>query len=310
MEKKYLVTGGGGFIGSHIVEELLKRGESVRVLDDFSTGRRENLSGFKGDVELIEGDIRDKDMIKRAMAGIKIVFHQAAVPSVPRSIREPDYTHDVNVNGTFRLLLAARDEGVDRFVFASSSSVYGDTPKLPKVEDMPTSPLSPYAVQKLMGEYYTRIFYGVYGLPTVCLRYFNIFGPRQDPNSEYSAVIPRFIKRMIDKSSPIIYGDGTQSRDFTHVSNAVNANLLATMGDRCLGDVMNISTGERIDVNTLAGDLGDIMDFDMEPIHEPERAGDVKHSLGDITKAKRLLGYEVITDFREGLSATVDFYLD
>ncbi len=309
MEMKYLVTGGAGFIGSHIVEELLKRGESIRVLDDFSTGRRENLSGFDGDIELIEGDIRDKDTVKRAMAGIKVVFHEAAVPSVPRSIREPEYTHDVNVNGTFGLLLAARDEGVDRFVFASSSSVYGDTPKLPKVEDMSPSPLSPYAVQKLMGEYYARVFFEVYGLPTVCLRYFNIFGSRQDPNSEYSAVIPKFIKRIIDKNPPIIYGDGTQSRDFTHVSNAVNANLLATISGRCLGEVMNISTGERIDVNDLATELSKIMDFDIKPIHEAERAGDVKHSLGDITKAKRLLGYEVITGFRDGLSDTVDFYL-
>ena len=307
---KYLVAGGAGFIGSHIVEGLLLSGEKVSVLDNFSTGKRENLAAFKHDIRLIEGDIRDFDDVKKAVGGIDVIFHEAAVPSVPRSIQEPSLTHDVNVNGTLALLLAAKEKGVSRFVYASSSSVYGDTPALPKAEDMPPSPLSPYAVQKLMGEYYTRVFYSVYKLPTVSLRYFNVFGPRQDPASEYAAVIPKFITRMMAKEAPVIYGDGTQTRDFTYVVNVVGANLLAAHNDRCLGEVLNISTGKNIDLITLAQMVGTVMGIGILPVFESSREGDIKHSFGDITKARRLLGYDTKIGLEEGLSHTVKWYRD
>lgn len=307
---KYLVTGGAGFIGSHIVEGLLKKGGEVTVLDNFETGNRKNLVDFLPDIEMIEGDIRDEGTVKSAMKGIDVVFHQAAVPSVPRSIREPLYTHDVNVNGTLTLLLGARIERVSRFVFASSSSIYGDTPTLPKTEDMAPSPLSPYAVQKLMGEYYVRVFYQAYSLPTVALRYFNVFGPRQDPNSEYAAVIPKFIDRILDKKPPVIYGDGTQSRDFTYIQNVVDANILASENGRCLGEVLNISTGIRFEIENVAERIGEVLGFDTSPIHDPPRDGDIKHSLGDISRAKKLLGYDVRVGFNEGLAATVKWYLD
>jgi nucleoside-diphosphate-sugar epimerase len=307
---EYLVTGGAGFIGSHIVEALLKSGQKVRVLDDFSTGRRQNIASFIPDIELIEGDIRDPNVVSKAVRGVDVVFHEAAVPSVPRSVREPRFTHDVNVNGTLGLLLAAKDNGVSRFVYASSSSAYGDTPTLPKVEDMPPAPQSPYAVQKLMGEYYARVFYVVYGLPTVALRYFNVFGPRQEPSSEYAAVIPKFITRMMEKTPPLIYGDGTQTRDFTYIENVVSANMLAADSARCAGEVINISTGQSVDLIELAKAIGNVVGVEIDPIFEPARDGDIKHSFGDIEKAKRLLGFTIQVDLEEGLSRTVRWYRD
>jgi len=307
---EYLVTGGAGFIGSHLVEALLKSGQAVRVLDDFSTGSRQNLAPFVRDIKLIEGDIRDPDTVLRAVRGVDVVFHEAAVPSVPRSVQEPRFTHDVNVNGTLNLLLAAKDNKVSRFVYASSSSAYGDTPTLPKTEDMSPAPQSPYAVQKLMGEYYARVFYLVYGLPTVALRYFNVFGPRQDPSSEYSAVIPRFITRLMEKKPPLIYGDGSQTRDFTYIENVVSANLLAVESDPCVGHVMNISTGQSVDLIGLAAAVGSVMGIGIDPVYEPTRDGDIKHSFGDIAKAKKLMGYTVIVGLEEGLSRTIKWYRD
>jgi nucleoside-diphosphate-sugar epimerase len=305
-----LVVGGAGFIGSHIVEGLLAAGERVRILDNISTGKLENLAPFADDIELIEGDIRDADVVKRAVSGVEVVFHEAAVPSVPRSIAEPSLTHDVNVNGTLTLLLAAHEARVSRFVYASSSSVYGDTPTLPKIENMPPSPLSPYAVQKLMGEYYARVFYLVYKMPTVSLRYFNVFGPRQDPTSEYAAVIPSFITRIMANKSPVIYGDGTQTRDFTYVVNVVAANILAATEGRCVGEVLNVSTGKNVDLIGLARMIGGVMGSTIRPVFEAPREGDIKHSFGDITKAQRLLGYDTTIGLEEGLSRTVKWYLD
>ena len=248
---KYLVTGGAGFIGSNIVEELLKRGEEVRVLDNFSTGKRENLKGFGKDVELIEGDIRSYHIVKQAVAGIDVVLHQAALPSVPRSINDPITSNEVNVGGTLNMLDASKEAGVKRFVFASSSSIYGDTPELPKHEGMTPNPLSPYAVSKLAGEKYCRVFAQVYGLHTVALRYFNVFGPRQDPNSQYSAVIPKFIKMISNDERPSIYGDGSQTRDFTYVENVVEANILAATKECDSGLVMNAACHDQIELNYL-----------------------------------------------------------
>lgn len=288
----------------------MKSGQKVRVLDDFSTGRRQNIASFIPDIELIEGDIRDASAVSKAVRGVDVVFHEAAVPSVPRSVREPQFTHDVNVNGTLGLLLAAKDNGVSRFVYASSSSAYGDTPTLPKVEDMAPAPQSPYAVQKLMGEYYARVFYVVYGLPTVALRYFNVFGPRQEPSSEYAAVIPKFITRMMGKTPPLIYGDGTQTRDFTYIENVVSANMLAVDSAQCSGEVINISTGQSVDLIELAKAIGSVVGVEIDPIFEPPRDGDIKHSFGDIEKAKRLLGFTIRVDLEEGLSRTVRWYRD
>lgn len=245
MLAKYLVTGGAGFIGSNIVEELVDRNESVRVLDNLSTGRRENIEPFMDKIEFIEGDLRDLDAVRKAVEGVDYVLHQGALPSVPRSIDEPLTTNEVNVNGTLKVLIAARDAGVKRVVYASSSSIYGNSEVLPKREDMPPNPLSPYAISKLAGENYCRIFYQIYGLETVCLRYFNVFGPRQDPTSQYSAVIPKFINAMLNGERPIIYGDGKQSRDFTFVANVVQANLLACEANGVAGELFNVACGER-----------------------------------------------------------------
>jgi len=305
---KCLVTGGAGFIGSHIAEALVKSGATVRILDNFYTGKRQNIASFAADIEMIEGDIRDRDVVARAVGGVDVIFHQAAIPSVPRSVRDPQLSHDVNVNGTLALLVAAKDAGISRFVYASSSSAYGDTPTLPKVEEMPPAPLSPYAVQKLTAEYYTRVFYLVYGLPTVALRYFNVFGPRQDPASEYAAVIPKFITRLLAKTPPLIYGDGAQTRDFTYIENVVSANMLAMNGDRCLGEVMNISTGQQLGLIDLAKMIGKVLGVSVGPVFEPPRDGDIKHSFGSIDKAKRLLGYTVRVGMEEGLSRTIQWY--
>jgi UDP-glucose 4-epimerase len=299
---KFLVTGGAGFIGSNIVLELLKQGHSVRVLDNFSTGRRRNLEPVQHDIELIEGDIRSYHTVAHAVRGIEAILHQAALPSVPRSINDPITTNDVNVGGTLNLLDAARGAGVKRFVYASSSSVYGDTPELPKHEGMTPNPLSPYAVSKLTGEHYLRVFHRLYGLETIALRYFNVFGPNQDPTSQYSAVIPKFIKALMEDRQPIIFGDGEQSRDFTFVSNVVNANLLAATKQLDeYGIAMNIACHERITLNELITELNNILNKNITPIYQNPRPGDVKHSFAAIGLIKEKLGYEVGVRFEDGV---------
>src|SRR5512143_3431980 len=296
----FLVTGGAGFIGSHLAEELLRRGERVRVLDNFSSGKRANLSKHDR-LEIVEGDIRSQDTVKRAMNGVEYVLHQAALPSVQRSVIDPSATNEVNVSGTLNLLLVARDEKVRRFVFASSSSVYGDSPTLPKHEDMAARPLSPYAVSKLAGEAYCLAFHNVYGLPTVALRYFNVFGPKQDPTSEYSAVIPRFITALLKGRPPTIYGDGQQSSDFTYIENVVQANLLACEREEAVGQAMNVACGERYTLLDLHKDLCEIIGVKCGPIFQPARSGDVKHSMAAIDQARDLLNYRPEVGWYEGL---------
>ncbi|MEP7338248.1 MAG: SDR family oxidoreductase, partial [Acidobacteriota bacterium] len=290
-QKLYLVTGGAGFIGSHIAEALVKRGDRVRVLDNLSTGKRENLAHIAGEVEFIEGDIRDYETTLRAMEEVSVVFHEAAIPSVPRSVKDPQLNHDNNVNGTFNVLLAARDAEVKRVVFAASSSAYGETEVLPKQEEMRPSPLSPYAVAKLVGEYYCQVFTRVYGLETVCLRYFNVFGPRQDPSSPYSGVISKFITTLLNGRAPVIFGDGEQSRDFTYIDNVVAANLSAAEAPAAAGQVMNLGLCERTTLNQLLGELQRIIGTSLAPQYEDARTGDIRHSLADITRAEELLGY-------------------
>jgi nucleoside-diphosphate-sugar epimerase len=304
----YLVTGGAGFIGSNIVRALLERGGSVRVLDNLATGRAENLADIAGQVELIEADLRDAWVAQQAVKGVEAVFHQGALPSVSRSVADPLASHEVNSSGTLGLLLAARDAGVRRFVFASSSSVYGDTPTLPKSEDLPTNPLSPYAVSKLAAEQYCRVFYRLYGLETVCLRYFNVFGPRQDPKSHYAAVVPLFITAISRGESPLVHGDGTQSRDFSYIANVVQANLRAAEAPGVGGEVFNVACGERYSLLDLVAILNRILGTSVEPTFGPARAGDVKHSLADISKAQRLLGYEPVVRFEQGLERAVEWY--
>ncbi len=305
----YLVTGGAGFIGSHIVEELVRRGERIRVLDNFLTGKRENLINFLNQIELIEGDIRDEETCLRACDGVDYVLHQAALPSVARSLEDPLTTDEINIRGTLNLLLSARAKGVRRFIFASSSSVYGDDLSLPKKEGREGQPLSPYAITKLTGEYYCRLFYQAFGLSTICLRYFNIFGPRQDPLSPYAAVIPSFIRCLLKGERPVIYGDGEQSRDFTFVANAVEANLLAAVApEEASGEVFNIACGQSITVNGLAAEINRIMGTNLEPVHAPPRPGDIRHSLADVSKAERLLGYQPRYSFEQGLTETINWF--
>ncbi len=311
-----LVTGGGGFIGSNLVEALLKQGDTVRVLDDFSTGKKENLEFSQLDKtvasrpEILEGDMADREVCQKAVEDIDYILHQAAIPSVPRSVAQPVESNDANINGTLNLLVEARDAGVKRMVFASSSSVYGNTPTLPKVETITPNPLSPYAVQKLTAEHYFRIFYELYGLETVCLRYFNVFGPRQDPNSEYSAVIPKFIKALLEGARPTIFGDGEQSRDFTHVDNVVYGNLLALEAPKAAGKAMNLACGGRLTLNELLAILNKIIGSDIEPIYADPRPGDVKHSHADISLSEDLLGYKMEVSTEEGLARTVDYFKD
>jgi UDP-glucose 4-epimerase len=302
---RYLVTGGGGFIGSNLVEELLKRGEFVRVLDNFATGRRNNLAPFAADIELIEGDVRSYHIVQKAVAGMDYVLHQAALPSVPRSINDPLTSNEVNVVGTLNLLQAAVEHNIRRFVFASSSSVYGDNPVSPKVETMIPNPKSPYAVSKLAGEKYCQVFYQIYGLETVGLRYFNVFGPRQDPNSQYSAVIPKFVRALQQGQSPTIYGDGTQSRDFTYVQNNVRANLLACEAPGVGGKVFNIACGTNFSLNTLLHELNAILGTNVQARYEAPRRGDVMHSTAGIAAAKEELGYTPQVSFEEGLRLLV-----
>jgi UDP-glucose 4-epimerase len=305
---KYLVTGGAGFIGSNIVRELLVRGEQVRVLDNFSTGKRENLLPFNGNpnLEVIEGDLRSFHIVRDAVRGCDFVLHQGALPSVPRSIKDPITSNEVNINGTLHILEAAREFGVRRVVFASSSSVYGNSETLPKVETMPVAPLSPYALTKYAGERYCQVFHALYGLETVALRYFNVFGPNQDPTSQYSAVIPKFIKLIKEGKRPVIYGDGSQSRDFTYVSNNVEANILACTAPGVAGEVFNIACGERYTLLDLVNTINEILGTYVQPIFESPRPGDVKHSLAGIEKAQQMLQFEVKVRFREGLVKTIE----
>jgi nucleoside-diphosphate-sugar epimerase len=302
---KYLVTGAAGFIGSNIVEELVARGAEVRALDNLSTGKASNLAPFMDRIVFVEGDLNDSELMGKVVSGVDYVLHQAALPSVPRSMADPLKSHEANATGTLKLLIAARDAGVKRLVYASSSSVYGNSPTLPKREDMATQPLSPYAVNKLAAEQYCRVFARVFGLPTVSLRYFNVFGPRQDPKSQYAAVIPAFISSVLRGQSPTIYGDGTQTRDFTYVQNVVQANLLACETDKADGEALNIACGERTSLLDLLGEINRLLGTDVEPIFQSGRAGDVKDSLADISRARELIGYTPVASFSEGLAATV-----
>ncbi len=306
----YLVTGGAGFIGSNICQDLVKRGNRVRILDDFSTGKRENIVGFKDSVELIEGDLRDREIVEKAMLGVDFVLHQGALPSVERSIKDPLTTTRVNVLGTLNVLLAAREARVKRMVYASSSSVYGDTPTLPKKEAMRANPQSPYAVTKLIGEEYCRIYYSIHGLETVCLRYFNVFGPRQDPGSQYAAVIPKFISLMLKGKSPPIYGDGEQSRDFSFIDNVVEANLRACEAEEAPGEVLNIACGKKITINELVETLNKILQTRIEATYESPRKGDVRHSLADISRAGETLHYSPQIGLEQGLERTVRWFKD
>lgn len=315
----YLVTGGAGFIGSNIVEELLFQGERVRILDNFSTGKRDNLnlvkdslqaankSNYIDNLEIIEGDIRSYHIVREAVEDVEFILHQAALPSVPRSVKDPLTTNEVNVVGTLNILNAAKESRVKRIVYASSSSVYGDLEILPKTEDMLPKPLSPYAVSKLAGEKYCQVFTMLYGLETVALRYFNVFGPRQDPSSQYSAVIPKFINQIKDGQAPTVYGDGEQSRDFTFVKNVVEANLLACKEglEDLSGEVFNVAFGKRITINELVHTINKILEVDISPHYVDQRPGDVKHSLANIGKARQFLRYEPKVDFYEGLRKLV-----
>jgi len=307
----YLVTGGAGFIGSNIVEELLRLGEKVRVLDDFSTGRRENLAGLSG-FELVEGSITDEATCRSACDGIDFVLHQAALPSVPRSVKDPVASNKVNVDGTVNLLWAAKNADVQRFVFAASSSAYGDTPTLPKHEGMTPNPLSPYAVSKLAGENYCRAFYTCYGLETVVLRYFNIYGPRQDPESQYGAVIPIFCRDIIKGNSPPIFGDGEQTRDFTFVLDAVQANLKAcTAPPECAGRTMNIGAGAQTSIISLFNKLRSLLNrTEIEPVFEAPREGDVRDSFATIELARDLIGYEPRNNIDSGLELAIEYYIE
>jgi nucleoside-diphosphate-sugar epimerase len=303
-----LVTGGAGFIGSNLVEELLARGHAVRILDNFSTGHRRNLSDVERDVELIEGDLRSYERVHRAVRGCDVVFHQGALPSVPRSVQDPITTSEINVGGTLNVLLNARDEGVARVVFASSSSIYGDAPGLPRTEGATPVPLAPYAVSKLAAEQYCRVFTTVYGVETVSLRYFNVYGRNQDPASEYSAVIPRFIAAMRDGRAPTIFGSGEQSRDFTHVDDVVAANLRAMQAPEARGEVLNIACGNPHSLNELVEVLNRVLGSDIEPVRAAPRKGDVDRSWADVSRAERVLGYTPTVDFEQGLRRTLESF--
>jgi nucleoside-diphosphate-sugar epimerase len=304
-----LVTGGAGFIGSHIVSALTSAGARVRVIDDLSTGYRENLEEIKGDLDFVQGSLANQVSLEKAIEDVELIFHEAAIPSVPRSVANPRQTHIASVESTFSLLLAAREKRVRRVVYAASSSAYGDQPTLPKVETMLPEPLSPYAVAKLVGEHYCQVFTRVYGLETVSLRYFNVFGPRQDPSSTYSGVVSRFISDLLGGVRPVIYGDGEQSRDFTYIENVVDANLKAAQSSKAIGQVINIATGERITLNQLLHELkGLTRKPDVEADYQEPRTGDVKHSLADITRARELLGFEPRVGLRPGLQLTIDWW--
>ena len=306
---KVLVTGGAGFIGSNLADELIRQGAKVKIIDDFSTGFRENLEEINGDFEFIEGSLNDAGKLQKAVENTEIIFHQAALPSVPRSVENPSATHEACVNATFNLLNAAKENNVKRVVYAASSSAYGDQPTLPKVETMIPKPLSPYAGAKLMGEYYCQVFSRVYGLDAVCLRYFNVFGPRQNPSSMYSGVISRFIDALMKGETPVIYGDGEQSRDFTYIANVVDANIKAAQTVQGISEVINAANGERISLNQLLEVLKKITDkTEVTADYQPERKGDVKHSQADNTRAVEWLGYEKLVGLEEGLQKTIDWW--
>jgi nucleoside-diphosphate-sugar epimerase len=303
----YLVTGGAGFIGSHLAEDLVRRGHHVRVADSLITGKRSNLNHIP-DVEFLEGDLAELDFARRSVDGCEYVLHQAAIPSVPRSVKDPIASNRANVDATLNVLVASRDAHVRRVVFAGSSSAYGNTPTLPKHEDMPTNPLSPYALQKVVGEQYLQMFTRLYGLETVSIRYFNVFGPRQDPSSPYSGVISVFATALLENRSATIYGDGEQTRDFTYVANVVDGVLRACEAPQASGEVINVATGGRISLNTLLRTMRDLVGADVEPVYLDSRPGDVRDSQADIRKAKRLLGYEPIVSFEDGLARTIAWY--
>jgi nucleoside-diphosphate-sugar epimerase len=304
-----LVTGGAGFIGSNLADELILQGAKVKIIDNFITGFRENLDEIAGDFDFIEGDINDDAALKKALENVEIVFHQAALPSVPRSVDNPLETHQACVNGTFNLLLKAKETGVRRFIYAASSSAYGDQETLPKTETMRPEPLSPYAAAKLMGEYYCQVFSHVYGLETISLRYFNVFGPRQNPSSMYSGVISRFIDALMSNSKPVIYGDGEQTRDFTYVANVVNANIKAAQTDKGIGQVMNAANGDRVSLNELLEVLKKITGkTEVEAEYKEERKGDVKHSQAANELARECINYETLVGLEEGLRRTIDWW--
>jgi UDP-glucose 4-epimerase len=304
--RRALVTGGMGFIGSHLADALLAADWQVRVLDDLSSGREENLAHASGKLDVVRGDLCDPALLERCVEGCDVVFHQGAVPSVPRSVAEPIRTHRVNASGTLAVLEASRQAGVRRVVYAASSSAYGDTPQLPKVETMPANPRSPYALQKWTGETYCRLYADLYGLETVALRYFNVFGPRQNPKSEYAAVVPRFAVACLRGEPALVYGDGGQTRDFTFVADAVRANLLAADSPKASGSVMNVAGGRRISLLELLEIIADLVGTKIPPRHEPGRAGDVRDSLADLGRARDLLGYEPQVSLRDGLARTVE----
>jgi len=303
---RYLVTGGAGYIGSHLAEALLDQGESVRVLDNLATGRETNLAALQGRAQLIRGDLRNLEAVRAAVEGVEVVFHQGALASVPRSIADPVTSLEININGTQNVLQAARDAGVRRVVYASSSSIYGNTPTLPKHEQMRPHPVSPYAIHKLTGELLCDVFTSIYGLETVALRYFNVFGPRQDPSSEYAAVIPRFLTALIHQRRPIVFGDGEQTRDFTYIANVVQANLLAATSHDAIGYAMNIGCGEQVSLNTVLHLAGELLGVTPDVEYREPRPGDVRDSLADISLAQRLLGYKPTIGFGEGLALTLD----
>ncbi len=308
--RKVVVTGGAGFVGAHLTEELLEQGANVIVIDDLSTGSIDNIKHLLGkpNMQFVRGSITDLSLLKKHFVGTEYVFHQAAIPSVPRSIENPLASHNVNVTGTLNVLLAARDCHVNKVIYASSSSVYGDTPTLPKVEDMIPNPQSPYAVTKLTGEYYCQVFRQVYNIPTACLRYFNVYGPKQDPESQYAAVIPKFITRVINGQGPIIFGDGEQSRDFTYIKDVIEANILAAESDAT--GIFNIGNGKGITINQLARlTINLLSNYNINPIHEEPRPGDIKDSLADITRAKTF-GYSPKYDLEKGLYETVRSFTD
>ncbi len=304
---KYLITGGAGFIGSNIAAHLVEKGEQVRILDNLSSGKRENVEAILDKIDFIEGDVRDFWTVTEAVDGIDYVLHQAALPSVPRSVKNPLTSNSVNINGTLHVLEAARRAGVKKFVLASSSSVYGESEELPKHEKMTPLPLSPYGITKQTGEYYLKVYWQLYKFPTVSLRYFNIFGPQQDPQSEYAAVVPKFITCLMTGKQPTVFGDGGQSRDFTYVENAIRANILAATNDKVVGDSFNVACGAQFTLNDLLDKLRKIIGVDIEAIYTDERAGDIRHSFATIDKLK-VFGYDAPVDFDEGLRRTVEFY--
>jgi len=306
--EKFLVTGGAGFIGSNLCKRLVAEGCFVRVVDNLLTGKRSNLASVMDKIEFVEGDMGVPEVARSVVKGIDVVLHEGALPSVPRSVDDPAATHRHCVDATFTLLLAARDARVKRFVYAASSSAYGDTPTLPKVETMRPDPLSPYAVGKLVGEHYCSVFAKVFGLETISLRYFNVFGPQQDPASQYAAAIPAFVTAILRSSPPTIYGDGEQSRDFTYVDNVVHANLLAARAKEAAGQVINVACGEAVTVNEIIGMINRLLGKKVRPKYEPARPGDVKHSLADITAARELIGFEPVVLFPEGLEKSIDWY--